>query len=173
MRARLFVRLRALITRRLLARASCVRSIFFKGGKRVKRTGVIPIPAKKWLCLAPIPKEMAYFTPIPANKKANFPDTSKKEGEIPRYQQKRRRNSPIPAKKKAKFPDTSKKEGEKPFSPRRFLVKSAAEGKPSRDNRDCRPTSTQLTQGLRPPNLADLLQDRGANRVVSSSYFFI
>jgi len=97
MRARLFVRLRALITRRLLARASCVRSIFFKGGKRVKRTGVIPIPAKKWLCFAPIPKEMAYFTPIPAKKKANFPDTSKKEGEFSRYQQKRRRISPIPA----------------------------------------------------------------------------
>jgi hypothetical protein len=162
------VRLRALITRRLLllARASCVRSILLKGGKRVKRTGRYPDTSKTWICLAPIPKEMAYFTPIPAKKKANFPDTSKKEGEIPRYQQKRRRNSPIPAKKKAKFPDTSKKEGEKPFSPR-FLVKSAAEGKPSRDNRDSGPTSTQLTQGLRPPNLADLLQDRGANRVVT------
>jgi len=31
-----------------------------------------------------------------------YADTSKKEGEFPRYQQKRRRNSPIPAKKKAK-----------------------------------------------------------------------
>jgi hypothetical protein len=30
---------------------------------------------------------------------------------------------------------------------------------------DCRPASTQLIQGLGPPNSADLLQDRGANRV--------
>jgi hypothetical protein len=30
---------------------------------------------------------------------------------------------------------------------------------------NCRPTSTQLTQGYRPPNLADLLQDRGKNHV--------
>jgi len=157
MRARLFVRLRALITRRLLllARASCVRSILLKGGKRVKRTGRYPDTSKN----------VALFGADTKRNGLLYADTSKKEGEIPRYQQKRRRNSPIPAKKKAKFPDTSKKEGEKPFSPR-FLVKSAAEGKPSRDNRDSGPTSTQLTQGLRPPNLADLLQDRGANRVV-------
>ena len=29
-----------------------------------------------------------------------------------------------------------------------------------------RPAPTQLTQGIRPPNFADLLQDRAANRVV-------
>ena len=97
---------------------------------------------------------MAYFTPIPAKKKAKFPDTSKKEGEIPRYQQKRRRNSPIHQQKRRRKTF---------FAP--FPRKIAAEGKPSRDNRDSGPTSTQLTQGLRPPNLADLLQDRGANRV--------
>ena len=33
------------------------------------------------------------------------------------------------------------------------------------DNRNCRPTSTQLTQGIIPQDLADLLQNRGANRV--------
>ena len=34
---------------------------------------------------------------------------------------------------------------------------------------DWRSTSTQLTQGIIPANLADLLQDRGVNRVQSDS----
>ena len=95
----------------------------------------------------------AYFTPVgecryQAKIRRYFPDTSKNIGDFSRYQQKLGDIFPIPAKTRRK----------NLFRPR-FLVKSEWRWRASglsKHNAYSIPISTQLTQGLRPPNLADL-----------------